>query len=270
MIPQGNLAERIRAGGAGIPAFYSPTGVGTILETGEIPVILGEGGKKVIKTNNPREVREFKGRRYLLEHAIMAHFGFVKAWKADTDGNLVFHKTARNFNPDIATASGITIAEADEIVEVGELGPDEIHCPGIFVDRVVKGIKEQKRIEKLALKLGGEIQIPAKSDEEREVRIKIGKRAAAEIKDGMYVNLGIGIPTLTANFVDPKTNVYFHAENGLLGIGEYPRPGEEDPDLINAGKETVTVRPGGCFVQSSMAFNLIRGDHLDFSILGAL
>ncbi len=142
LIPQGNLAERIRCAGAGIPAFYSPTGVGTILETGEVPVILAEGGTKVIKTNTPREVREFNGRKYLLEHAIHAQYGFVKCWKADKDGNLVFHKTARNFNPDVATASGITIAEADEIVEVGELGPDEIHCPGIFVDRVVLGLKE--------------------------------------------------------------------------------------------------------------------------------
>ncbi len=102
------------------------------------------------------------------------------------------------------------------------------------------------------------------------MRIKVARRAAAEIKENMYVNLGIGMPTTTANFVDPRLNVYFHSENGLLGIGEYPEPGHEDPDLINAGKETVTVKKGGVIVPSSMAFSIIRGGHLDVSILGGL
>lgn len=136
LTPQGNLAEKIRAGGAGIPAFFSPTGAGTLLETGEIPVKYSPDGK-VEKYSKPREVREFNGRRYLLEESITGDFSFVKCWKADKDGNLVFNVTARNFNPDCATAGKIVIAEADQIVEVGELKPDEIHCPGIFVDRVV-------------------------------------------------------------------------------------------------------------------------------------
>jgi len=134
----------------------------------------------------------------------------------------VFHRTARNFNPDVATSAKVCIAEADHIVETGELDPDEIHCPGIFVDRVFQGIKEEKRIEKLTLKTGGGLKVPAKSEEEAKMRIKIAKRAAGEIKRGMYVNLGIGMPTTTANFVDPALNVYFHSENGLLGIGEFP------------------------------------------------
>lgn len=102
------------------------------------------------------------------------------------------------------------------------------------------------------------------------MRIKIAKRAAGEIKRNMYVNLGIGMPTTTANYVDPSLNVYFHSENGLLGIGEYPDVGEEDPDLINAGKETVTIKKGGAIMHSSMTFDIIRGDHLDISILGGL
>ena len=102
------------------------------------------------------------------------------------------------------------------------------------------------------------------------MRIKIARRAANEIKPNMYVNLGIGMPTTTANFVDPKFNVFFHGENGLIGIGEYPRPGEEDPDLVNAGKETTTIKTGGSIVTSSMAFSIIRGGHLDISILGGL
>ena len=153
---------------------------------------------------------------------------------------------------------------------MGELDPDEIHCPGIYVDRVFKGVNEQKRIEKLALKMGGSIAISAKSEEERQTRIRIARRAAQEIKMGMYVNLGIGMPTITANYVDPHLNVYFHSENGLLGIGEYPEPGKEDAELINAGKETITMKKGACIINSSVAFSIIRGGHLDISILGGL
>lgn len=131
------MAEKIRAGGAGIPAFFSPTGAGTLLETGQIPIRYCDKGKKVVAYSTPREIKEFNGKKYLLEESLTGDFAFVKCWKADKDGNLVFHRTARNFNPDIATAGKICIAEADHIVEVGELDPDEIHCPGIFVDRVV-------------------------------------------------------------------------------------------------------------------------------------
>jgi 3-oxoacid CoA-transferase subunit A len=126
--PQGTLAERMRAGGAGIPAFYTPTGVGTLVADG-------------------KEIRKFDGRDYVLEHGITGDFAFVKAWKGDTYGNLVFRKTARNFNPMVATAGKITVAEVEELVEVGELEPDQIHTPGIFVQRIFKGQDYQKRIE---------------------------------------------------------------------------------------------------------------------------
>jgi 3-oxoacid CoA-transferase B subunit len=102
------------------------------------------------------------------------------------------------------------------------------------------------------------------------MRIRIARRAAAEIHPNMYVNLGIGMPVTTANFVDPHFNVYFHSENGLLGIGKYPEPGKEDPDLINAGKETITVKTGGAFISSGLAFDMVRGNHLDMTILGSL
>ncbi len=127
LTPQGTLAEKMRAGGAGIPAFFTATGVGT-------PVAEG------------KEERSFNGRDYILEEAIMGDFAIVKAWKADRYGNLVFRKTARNFNPMAATAGKITVVEVEEIVEVGELEPDQIHTPGIYVNRVIQGSFE-KRIE---------------------------------------------------------------------------------------------------------------------------
>lgn len=131
LVPQGSLAEKIRAGGAGIPAFYTPSGVGTPIAEG-------------------REIREFNGKKYMLEEALTADFSLVKAWKADKHGNLVFRKTARNFNPMMAAAGKITIAEVEEIVEVGELDPDEIHTPGIYVQGIIQG-KQEKRIERLTV-----------------------------------------------------------------------------------------------------------------------
>ena len=127
LVPQGTLAERIRAGGAGIPAFFTATGVGTLVAEG-------------------KEVREFGGRRYVMETALKADLSIVKAWKADEAGNLVFRKTARNFNPMMATAGKVTVAEVEEIVPAGALDPDFIHTPGIYVHRLVAG-KFQKRIE---------------------------------------------------------------------------------------------------------------------------
>jgi 3-oxoacid CoA-transferase subunit A len=127
--PQGTLAERMRAGGAGIPGFYTRTGVGTDVAKG-------------------KEVREFDGHQYLLERAINADLALVKAWKADTHGNLVYRRTARNFNPNVATCGRITVAEAEIIVQPGELDPDEIHTPGIFIQRLVHNPHPEKRIEK--------------------------------------------------------------------------------------------------------------------------
>jgi 3-oxoacid CoA-transferase subunit A len=128
LCPQGTLAERIRAGGAGIPAFYTPTGVGTVVADG-------------------KETREFDGRKYVLERALQADFSIVKAWKGDTAGNLIFRRTARNFNPMMAQAGRITIAEVEELVPAGRLDPDEVHTPGIFVQRIIHGTDYEKRIE---------------------------------------------------------------------------------------------------------------------------
>ncbi|MFC9598315.1 CoA transferase subunit A [Peribacillus butanolivorans] len=130
LVPQGTLAERLRAGGAGIPAFYTATGVGTEVAEG-------------------KEHKEFDGRTYIMEKGLVGDFAFIKAWKSDPFGNLIYRKTARNFNPVVATAGKITIAEVEELVNIGELDPDEIHTPGVYVQKIFVGNHYQKRIEKL-------------------------------------------------------------------------------------------------------------------------
>jgi 3-oxoacid CoA-transferase subunit A len=136
LVPQGTFAERIRAGGAGVAAFYTPTGYGTLVAEG-------------------KETRDFDGRMYVMERGLTADFAFVKAWKGDRWGNLVFRKTARNFNPMMATAARVTIAEVEELVELGELEPDEIHTPAIFVQRIFQGSNYEKRIEKRTTRKAG-------------------------------------------------------------------------------------------------------------------
>jgi 3-oxoacid CoA-transferase subunit A len=133
LVPQGTLAERIRAGGAGIPAFYTPTGVGTSVAEG-------------------KETREFEGRAYLLERALTADFALIKAWRGDRLGNLVYRKTARNFNPMMATAARITIAEVEHLVEPGEIEPDQVMTPGIYVKRILQGERYERRIERRTLR----------------------------------------------------------------------------------------------------------------------
>jgi 3-oxoacid CoA-transferase subunit A len=147
LTPQGSLAERLRAGGTGIPAFYTPTGVGTLVAEGGIPVRYDADGN-VVKTSDPKEVRVFDGRQYVLETALTADFGLVRASKGDRHGNLVFHESARNFNPLAGMAARITIAEVEELVEPGEITPEDVHLPGVFVDRVVVVGPEGKKIEK--------------------------------------------------------------------------------------------------------------------------
>ena len=136
LVPQGTFSERIRAGGAGIPAFFTPTGVGTMVA-------------------KDKETREFDGRLYLMEHALKADFAFVKAWKGDTWGNLMYRKTARNFNPMMATAAKVTIAEVEHLVEPGQLEPDMVHTPSVFVNRIFQGELFEKRIEKRTVRSSG-------------------------------------------------------------------------------------------------------------------
>src|SRR5919205_3803258 len=163
LIPQGTLAERLRAGGAGIPGFYTRTGFGTKLTEG-------------------KETKKFGDKEYVLEPGITAELSIVKAWKGDKSGNLIYRKTSRNFNPMIATCGKVCVAEVEQLVEIGELDPDQIPTPGIFVDRIIQGAKFEKRIEFRTL-------AGTTGKKDSPIRELMAKRAAQELRDGYYVNL---------------------------------------------------------------------------------
>jgi 3-oxoacid CoA-transferase subunit A len=170
LTPQGTLAERLRAGGAGIPAFYTPTGVGTMVAEGGIPVRYDAEGN-VGETSAPKEVRVFDGEQYVLETALTADFALVRAAVGDRHGNLVFHESAGNFNAPAGMAGRITIAEVEELVDPGEIRPEHVHLPGVFVDRVVAVGPEGKKIEKRTTRPRGDrSDTPAAAGEEASPR----------------------------------------------------------------------------------------------------
>ncbi len=252
LTPQGTLAERIRAKGAGIPAFFTPTGVGTPIAEG-------------------KQTLEKDGRTYIMETAIDADFAMIRAFKGDTEGNLIFRKSARNFSPMMAMAAKVTIAEVEHLVPAGEIDPDEVHLPGVFVQKIFQGQKFDNPLEKVTLAQpegsgGGAISPVSKPMTRRQM----AWRAAQTLPDGGYVNLGIGVPTLVADYLPAERGIRLHSENGVMGVGPYPTEDQVEYYLINAGKETITLNPGASIFDSSMSFAMIRGGHLDWAILGAL
>lgn len=264
LVPQGTLAERIRAGAAGVPAFYTPTGVGTWVEEGKIPVRYSSDGTEVEVTSEPREARDFNGRKYILERAIDGDVALVKAYKADTSGNCWFRGAARNFNLVMGRNARLTIVEAEHIVETGEIPPEDVHLPSVYVDRIVQSTTP-KDIEIFKFANSGN---DATSVD--DVRLRIIKRAALEFKNGTVANLGIGMPTLAPDLISPEITVTLQSENGILGMGPYPKEGEEDPDMINAGKETVTLAPGASLFGSEESFAMIRSGKVKLAVLGAM
>ncbi|KAG2348433.1 3-oxoacid CoA-transferase [Suillus weaverae] len=273
LVPQGTLVERMRAHGAGIPAFFTPTGASTTVETGGIPIRFKAGGFKegILIPGNKKEYRDFNGKRYIMEPAIAGDVAFIHAWKADEAGNLMFRHVANNYNNAMARNAQLVIAEAEEIVPIGSLPPNAVHVPGIFVDRVVQAT-EPKGFDIIATApppgtTGG----PSPEELlEKSTRRRIAKRAAQELRDGFYVNLGVGIPTLVTEYLRPSVKIWLQSENGILGMGPFPTEDQVDPDITNAGKETVTLLPGASIFDSTDSFGMIRGGHMDVAILGAM
>lgn len=244
LIPQGTMAEAIRAGGAGIGGFYTPTAVGTVLTEGQ-------------------ETKVINGVEHVFVPALRADVAFIRAYRADTAGNLVYRMTERNFNPLMATAARLVIAEVEEIVPVGALSPDEIVTPGIFVDYLVQAHTTPEE-------LGSSASVKKGAGTVDESRMNIARRAFAELKRGDVVNLGVGIPTLVADLISPEDGIILHTENGMLGVGPAPESGGAMDYPVNAGKQPVTALPGASYFDSALSFAMIRGGHIDVAIMGGL
>ena len=242
LLPQGTLAEAIRAGGAGLGGFYTPTAHGT--------PIAGDA-----------DVRVLGGRPQIFVPALRADVAFVRAWQADTAGNLVYRRTEQNFNAAMATAADLVIAEVEHIVPVGSLDPDHVHTPGIFVDYLVEahiGLED----------LGSSASVESRGAD--PTRLAMARRALAELRRGDVVNLGIGIPTLVADLIRPEDGIILHTENGMLGVGPVPESGGALDYPVNAGKVPVTALPGASYFDSAGSFGMIRGGHVDVAVMGGL
>jgi 3-oxoacid CoA-transferase len=254
LVPQGTLIERVRAGGAGLAAFYTPTGVGTAVA-------------------RDKEVRELGGRQYVLETALRADVALIRAARADQHGNLAYRGAGRNYNPILATAARVTIAEVDEIVAEGELDPERVVTPGIFVDRLVRCERplDRERVRELSRRFGKQWDLEVR---ERPVGPRgippelMARKAALLLGRGEYVNLGLGLPTLVSSHVSEAQQITLHSENGMVGFGPLAREGEEDIDLYNASGQLVSRLDGASFADSCTAFAMVRSGRVSTVVLG--
>lgn len=244
LMPQGSLAEAMRAGGAGIGGFYTPTAYGTVIA-------------------NDSDTREINGEQYVFVQALRANIAFIRAWRADTAGNLVYRMTEQNFNKAMATAADIVVAEVEHIVPLGEIDPNEIHTPGNYVDYLVQA---HTTLEDL----GSSADVKGSNKKVSAARMNMAKRALAELHRGDVVNLGVGIPTLVADLITPEHQIILHTENGMLGVGPAPDDGGAMDYPVNAGKIPVTALPGSSYFDSADSFAMIRGGHIDVAIMGGL
>lgn len=243
LLPQGSLAEAIRAGGAGIGGFFVPAAAGTDL-------------------GRMAETRTLNGQAQVFVPALRADVAFIRAWRADTAGNLVYRRTEQNFNRAMATAADLVIAEVEHIEPLGTLDPDSIHTPGLFVDFLVQA-------HTTAEELGSSASTGARRAD--PLRLAMAQRAHAELRRGDVVNLGIGIPTLVADLITAEQGIVLHTENGMLGVGPAPTDGGGAMDYpVNAGKVPVTALPGASYFDSADSFAMIRGGHVDVAIMGGL
>ncbi|QXD25692.1 3-oxoacid CoA-transferase [Opitutia bacterium ISCC 51] len=244
LLPQGSLAEALRAGGAGIGGFYTPTSTGTPLAEN-------------------RDRRTINGTEQVFIKGIRGNVAFIRAWKADTVGNLVYRMTEQNFNKAMATAADIVVAEVEEIVPAGALAPEAIHTPGCHVDYLIECKLSEKNLGSSA-SIDSQRKIP-------ETRMNMAQRAYLELRSGHVVNLGIGIPTLVAELIKEEDGITLHTENGMLGIGPSPTDGGGAMDYpVNAGKIPVTALNGTSYFDSADSFGMIRGGHVDVAIMGGL
>jgi len=243
LLPQGTLAEAIRAGGAGIGGFYTPTSAGTLIAEG-------------------KETKILNGKEQVFIEGIRGNVAIIRAWKADTAGNLQYRMTEQNFNRVMATAADLVIAEVQEIVPNGEIDPNEIHTQGCFIDYLV-----ERKLTEEDLGSSASVDSSAVIDDKR---MNMAKRAFAELQKGDVVNLGIGIPTLVADLIKPEDGIILHTENGMLGVGPKPKDGGAMHYPVNAGKIPVTALPGSSYFDSSDSFAMIRGGHIDVAIMGGL
>ncbi|HIF85940.1 MAG TPA: 3-oxoacid CoA-transferase subunit B [Gammaproteobacteria bacterium] len=244
LLPQGTLGEAIRAGGAGLGGFFTPTSAGTLLAEGH-------------------ETRVINGKQMVFIEPIRGNVAFVRAWRADTAGNLQYRMTENNFNQAMATAADLVIAEAEEIVPVGQLEPDHVHTPGCFIDYLVQASITLEELGSSASVAGSEKKVDKK-------RMAMAKVALKELHKGDIVNLGIGIPTLVADLISPGDGIILHTENGMLGVGPAPTEGGAMDYPVNAGKIPVTALPGTSYFDTTASFGMIRGGHIDIAIMGGL